>query len=174
MHHVYKMIEGYNRLVDNQHLPYNELDILIILFHDAVYEANRDFNEDESATLAEQYMETAGYGRDDIEYVVRGIIGTESHNESDVVAYNYIYDLDCAYLGTDWDVYSLCTAGIRHEYTFYFERQYWDAGRSRFLCDMLNRGKIFLTPYFQFKYEEKARANMTRELESIHDENKGA
>jgi len=167
LHHVNKMLEGYNRLTMRGVIEYRELDILIILMHDYIYDIGRRDNELQSACVAERWLEDRGYSKTDQKYVFDGICATSTHEATGDDNIDMILDLDCEYLSYEKDQYNLCVAGIRYEYLTHIEERYWTAGRKNFLQSMLDRSSIYLTDYFRETRELNARVNMTRELEGL-------
>lgn len=75
-----------------------------------------------------------------------------------------IRDLDLEGLGAPWEVYLHNSFLIRQEYPNISMDEFCK-GRRKFIKHILSFEKIYSTPYFEH-LEEKARANLKRELES--------
>jgi len=81
-------------------------------------------------------------------------------------------DMDISILGASAEKYNTYAKQIRREYSAYS----WDAyrqGRSKIMTSFLQRNQIFFTNHFHQKYEQQARRNIQRELNSLQngDEN---
>jgi len=77
-------------------------------------------------------------------------------------------DLDISILGAEEDKYNTYAKQIRQEYSSYS----WDAyckGRSKVMTSFLQRERIFFTTHFREKYEQHARRNIQRELNSLQN-----
>lgn len=94
----------------------------------------------------------------------------ELHPRKELIA--LFLDLDISILGSSEEEYNTYAKNIRQEYSSYS----WDAyrkGRTKIMTSFLERDRIFFTDHFREKYEQQARRNIQRELNSLQngDEN---
>ena len=136
---------------------------LAVWFHDAVYDARRGDNEEESAAFADAVLTPAGVLEATRDRVRHLILATKTHSalpgDPDC---RLLLDADLAILGAppaDYDAYA---AAIRREYDWVSEADY-KAGRVRVLSSFLNRDRLFHTDAFS-ALEQPARANLGREI----------
>src|SRR5690606_24928295 len=78
----------------------------------------------------------------------------------------YFLDIDCAILGAPEPEYEGYSCRIRMEYSFIPFSVYAE-GRRRVLLDFLSRDRIYYTDHFYALYEEQARKNISREIETL-------
>ena len=88
------------------------------------------------------------------------------HEPSDNLDTNFFMDADLSILGADKDPYFKYAGQVRKEYK-YFPDFLYNPGRKKVLKEFLKMGNIFKTKYFQDKYEEQAKVNITDELKSL-------
>ncbi len=130
---------------------------LAILFHDAVYDPLAKDNEARSADLARAH----GAG----ERTCALILLTARHGalapgDVDRDAAHFL-DADTAILGAAPAVFDAYDAAIAREYAAVPAAQF-RAGRGRFLADLRDRPRIFLSELFHGRLDAAARANLTR------------
>jgi predicted metal-dependent HD superfamily phosphohydrolase len=75
-------------------------------------------------------------------------------------------DLDLSILGSDEKTYKTYARQIREEYRQYSDKEY-SAGRTKVLRHFVERERLFFTEHFLGKYEQKARANIAAEIDSL-------
>lgn len=129
-------------------------------YHDAIYDAKSNDNEERSADL----MRSALSVSDDIKgEAARLILLTKTHaaaaDDRDGLA---LLDADLAVLGAADDVYDGYAAAIRREYAWVPEEAY-RKGRADVLRRFLGRERIYHTGRMRGR-EAAARANLLREL----------
>lgn len=78
-------------------------------------------------------------------------------------------DIDLAILGAPEHEYDRYTGQIRQEYWFLSDAEYKN-GRKVVMQKFLQRPSIYRTPIFRDLYEQKAQANLARELEFLSSE----
>ena len=131
-------------------------------FHDYIYKATRKDNEAKSAALAKQVL-TPFLPPKQLEAIITIIKSTAQHQPLIDIPEQYSFlDADLAILASDEKVYDIYVAAIRKEYRIYPDFLY-RPGRKKVLEHFLERDQIYYTSIFQV-YEEKARANLKREL----------
>ncbi len=164
---LFKLVEKHQLKFDNPKAVY-----LAIFLHDVVYESGRHYvagaSEKASAVwLREKLQEHIA--PEVLNVAERLILATSSHfafgTSSD---FKKFLDLDLAILGADQASYQKASQAIRQEYGEFTQSEF-NAGRSLFLKNRLERGPVFHTPEFQ-GYERQARANMRAELQELNSE----
>ncbi|WP_405856160.1 hypothetical protein OG361_22490 [Streptomyces sp. NBC_00090] len=144
-----------------------ELVRLAAWFHDAVYRPDRSENEERSALLAEKALTEAGLTEHEVREVARLVRLTISHDppQGDLNG-ETLCDADLAILATGPAAYGAYVAAVREEYAFVPEDAFRE-GRAAVLRHLLGLPRLFRTPYGAAVWEEKARANLERELKEL-------
>ena len=135
-----------------------------IIYHDVIYDAKRNDNEERSAYEAEIAL-TGEYDSDWIQEVKRLIMVTKTHNPAaNDHPGQIITDLDLAGLASH--NYIKHSQQIRQEYEFATDEQ-WYYGRKAFLDNFLGRTTIYHTEIGRNRWGADARENMHLELSYI-------
>ncbi|WP_315720461.1 MULTISPECIES: phosphohydrolase [unclassified Bradyrhizobium] len=136
-----------------------EILTLAIWWHDVVYDPRRSDNEEQSAVLAERHV--APDMRDEVARLIRL---TRTH---DVAAGDrrgaLLVSIDLAILGADQASYDAYADAIRREYAHVPDDAY-RTGRAAVLERFANRPVIYPDADFAAALDQKARANLLREL----------
>lgn len=138
-----------------------------IWWHDAIYDAKASDNEAKSAEMAKRDLRDLGatiHQRDEVARLIRLTAGHEVE-EGDRLG-EILVSIDLAILGAppaDYDAYA---AAVRAEYA-HVPEDLWRAGRARVLQRFLDAPVIFPDPAFAGRFEDQARANLSRELASL-------
>ncbi len=133
-------------------------------FHDAVYQPDRDDNEERSAYVAYDALEQVGASPELMSEVVRLIRLTASHEaDPDDIAGEVLCDADLAILGSPREKYVEYAQSIRQEYIHVPSTEY-QVGRAQVLRSFLDREHIYRTPYAREHWEAAARENMAAEI----------
>jgi predicted metal-dependent HD superfamily phosphohydrolase len=140
--------------------------IFSLFYHDFKYNVLSKQNEEDSAKVAVDVMSSLNVPRAIIENCSLQIKATKSHNLSESSDTNYFVDADLAILGKDWDGYRLYAQQVRKEYSIYPDILY-KPGRKKVLQHFLQMDRIFKTDYFFEKFEDQAKLNLQRELNSL-------
>ncbi|MEJ8841542.1 hypothetical protein WG954_04050 [Lacibacter sp. H375] len=140
--------------------------VLAIFYHDVVYKAHRKDNEEQSALLANTHLQQLNCQAALIDQVNKLILATKSHQLSDDADVNLFTDADLSILGKDWETYHTYCYNVRKEYAIYPDLLY-KPGRKKALQHFLSMQRIFKTEHFHKRYEESAKKNMEREIESL-------
>lgn len=165
-YHNLKHISSLLEWAENYRENIKDFQILsfAIWFHDAIYDARRSDNEEQSANLADAKLKLLKVSEARIEVVRQMILATKTH---DVTALNLdgklFLDLDLSILGADEAVYQAYSRAIRREYDFVPEPFYRD-GRQKILQNFLAGEFIYSTAVCQEKFESPARENIQREI----------
>lgn len=134
-------------------------------FHDAVYEADRTDNEEQSARLAEETLTSAAVHPSVITEVARLVRLTSTHDPSrDDDNGAVLCDADLAVLASDRRRYADYVADVRAEYAA-LDDVTFRLGRAEVLQQLLRLPSLFRTPEGHRRWEVAARANIRRELE---------
>jgi predicted metal-dependent HD superfamily phosphohydrolase len=146
--------------VDHRH----EIE-LALWFHDAVYDAHRSDNEEQSAGWARREVSRLGVAADVIERVDTLILATKHAAMPSSTDAQVIVDADLAILGAPAERFDEYERQVRAEYAwvpgFLFRRK-----RREILHAFLERPSIFSTAYFRAKYEAAARQNLQRSIDA--------
>ena len=137
---------------------------LIIWYHDAIYDATRNDNEEKSAELAVErlkpYLEST-----DVDYIANGIFLTKHQFSSHMLTrdMSIVIDSDLYILSHDW-CYTAYARAVRKEYIYLTDAAYI-AGRKQFLEKMMKKDSFYgiLTTR-----NVKAKKNMQLELDSLN------
>lgn len=135
-------------------------------YHDIIYDIKSSTNEEDSSRIAKERLQSLSYPTEKIDKCISQILATKKHTESENHDTNLFTDADLAILGTDMPLYKIYSQQIREEYIAYPDSIY-RKGRKEVLGRMLQTEHIYKTYYFYRNFEEKARANITKEIEII-------
>lgn len=135
-----------------------------IWFHDAVYGLAPGADERASADLAVEVLSGLGMPRSVTAQVRRLVLVTEHHRPAvgDMPG-AYVSDADMAILAADELRYDESVRGIRLEYSHLDDAEF-NTGRIAVLEGFLAMPVIYHTPLGRDRWEERARANIAREL----------
>lgn len=140
---------------------------LAIWFHDAIYNTRKNDNEEMSARFAVKTLGRFKIPIDTLAVSCEMIIASREHRKNGFSEdINFFLDLDLAILGSEESVYLDYASAIREEYRWAPDPLYYK-GRKKVLERYLERESIYLTTELAQLFEEKARRNMARELESL-------
>jgi predicted metal-dependent HD superfamily phosphohydrolase len=132
--------------------------IFAVFYHDIIYKASSNSNEEDSAKIAMQRLSEIKYPAERIAKCAQLIIATKQHLFS--------VDADLSILGKSADTYQSYAEKIREEYSLYPDFMY-NSGRKKALQHFLQMDNIYKTDYFIHKYEMQARINIENELMAI-------
>ncbi|WP_195162562.1 HD domain-containing protein [Mesorhizobium sp. NBSH29] len=142
-----------------------------IWFHDAIYDSARKDNEEKSAELAARYL-SRRIVPERLHCIVRMIEATNTHQVPDLGPEDrrrdaaMFLDMDLAILGAPPQEFDIYEAAVRKEYAWVSEDD-WRKGRAAFLTNFLARPSVYNTPLFCQIYEDQARKNLIRSLDSL-------
>lgn len=136
--------------------------VFAIAYHDAIYNPRKDDNEEKSAALALERLQSIDVPEHVITKCTHLILATKKHEPSDHET-NLFTDADLAILGSDPSTYDTYVKNVRREYSMYPDILY-KPGRRKVLQHFLNMERIFKTEEFASKFEKQARGNLEREL----------
>lgn len=139
-----------------------EILTVAIWLHDVVYDPTRADNEEQSAVLAERHV--APELRDEVGRLIRL---TRTHDVAPGDRRGaLLVSIDLAILAADDVTYDAYARAIRREYAHVPDEAY-RAGRAAVLERFVSRPVIYPDPGFAAALDEKARANLARELDEL-------
>jgi len=157
--HLKEMIVSFEKYRDQLQNP-NEI-LFSIFYHDFVYSASKKDNELKSAEYALAILsENINLNK---QLVFDAICASQQHQQNEIEDINWLIDFDLKILAKDWDDYKIYFEQIRKEYRIYPDFLY-KPGRAKALKHFLENEFIFQTEEFRNLYEEKARANIEKEI----------
>ena len=130
-------------------------------FHDAVYDGADD-DEERSAQWAERALPDA-YA-DEVARLVRMTV--HHRPADDDVAGSALSDADLGILAAPQERYADYVAGVRTDFAHVSDEDF-RAGRAAVLADLATSPSLFRTARGRELWEERARANLARELEEL-------
>lgn len=143
------------------------LERIAFWFHDAVHTNTTPADEEASAELAGRLM-ARHLSAGELAEVQRLIMLTTNHlPDAHDTPGARLCDADLSGMGSDWDDYVDNMAGLRAEFRHLTDDE-WSIGRSRFLVKFLQRDWLFSTWQARHLWEDRARANMVRELACLN------
>jgi predicted metal-dependent HD superfamily phosphohydrolase len=140
---------------------------LAVWFHDAVYDPRRTDNEDASAALAARVLPTAGVPAHTVAAVTRLVRLTATHDPApDDTDGALLCDADLAVLAGDPGEYAAYAAAVRAEYA-HVPAEAFRLGRAAVLRRLCALPTLYRLPSLRDRWEERARANLAAELQSL-------
>jgi predicted metal-dependent HD superfamily phosphohydrolase len=137
----------------------DDVQVMAIWFHDAIYDPRSKTNEAASAELARTRLVAEGWAPADAQRVHDIVLDTARHVPT-VPGSALVLDLDLMSLAAPWPEFTRNTARIRAEYAHVGDDDF-AAGRASFFAAMLQRESLYHTP-FGARWEELARDNLRR------------
>lgn len=138
---------------------------LALWFHDAIYDAQRDDNEVQSAEWASSFLQQQ-WVSDEVVQRVSALIMVTQHHVAEGKDQQLIVDIDLAILGSKPERFDEYQQQIRQEYEFVPDGVF-NNKRQEVLQAFVQRPRLFLTPYFFDRFEKGARANLARALDQL-------
>lgn len=157
--HLKEMIASFETYRDKLQNP-NEI-LFSIFYHDFIYSASKKDNELKSAEYGLAVLSENSYLNKQL--VFDAICATQQHQQNAIEDINWLIDFDLKTLAKDWEDYKIYFEQIRKEYRIYPDFLY-RPGRAKALKHFLENEFIFQTVEFRSLYEEKARANIEKEI----------
>lgn len=143
-----------------------QLVVLCVAYHDIVYDATSEFNEENSLTLAYKRMNQLGLNEAQLMKCGMMIMATKEHEPSRNMDINYFIDADLAIMGAAEETYHQYARNIRKEFWTFPDFMY-KRGRRNALQHFLNKDFIYSTIHFREQYERQARENIATELKAL-------
>ena len=136
-----------------------------IFYHDIVYDASKNNNEEESAKLCEERLSLLGVSQKLITDTTQLINETKTHESSSKTNALFL-DADLAILGSPKNIYQSYIENIRKEYALYDDATY-NKGRRKALKHFLEKPNLYQSAYFYNKYEKQGQQNIIIEYNSL-------
>lgn len=163
LRHIDHCLDEFEQIRDLTQDP-NSVE-MALWYHDAIYNRKPD-DEERSAQLA-MVVVARLHLPDGIDSRVSGLILATKHRcipqDPDTQT---LIDIDLAILGQIDGVFDEYERNIRKEYDFVTEEAFIK-GRLAILESFNSRSPIYLTPFFQDKYELRAHQNLTRSIKNF-------
>ncbi|HEY9894247.1 MAG TPA: N-methyl-D-aspartate receptor NMDAR2C subunit [Candidatus Sericytochromatia bacterium] len=140
---------------------------LALYFHNVVYDPRASDNEERSAALAVQWLQCGQVSQSLVEAVRQLILATKHQTTPKEEDAALLVDIDLAILGSPDAEFDRYEANIRYEYNWVPEALY-RARRTDILKQFLDRGRLFQTDFFHHQYEQQARYNLRRSIETLN------
>ena len=166
LNHLVHCLEQFDLAKDLINEP-NEVE-MAILFHDVINDPGNRNNEKESA----DYFRAGADGQLDpqlIDHVADMILATTHCTSPSTDDQRFLCDIDLASFGCPWECYLRDSLDIEAE--FNGTKEEFEHGKVAFLQSLLKRPRIFLTDFFNQRYEAQGRENITRMLGMVGQEN---
>jgi predicted metal-dependent HD superfamily phosphohydrolase len=156
-----------NLLEDNKFRVRDE-DVIYfaIWFHDVIYNTWKNNNEEKSADFAYEVLRQTSMSSERIEKVVEYIKATKTHTANGDSDLELFLDFDLSILGSEEGIYDVYSRQIREEFNS-FPNFIYNRGRRKALRGMLEKRYIYHTDEFRKRFEDKARENIQRELNTL-------
>lgn len=161
-YHDWRHVEScLGELAHAQHLCADVRSVEIALwFHDAIYDPQRNDNEQRSADAAADAMRAVEAGDQQIATVRQLILDTQHHGEPSSNDGRIVADIDLAILGQSPEAFAEYERAIRLEYA-HVSGPDFARGRAAVLKRFLDRPSIYWTSHFRDRYEKVARKNLS-------------
>lgn len=161
--HINSMLQKFEGICENNPEIKEGVDYvamrLAIIFHDLI-QGIKNAEEKSAQIMGSLLQSNFSYYKIEPLILATNYFGNKFEFKLDE---GLIRDLDLEGLGASWDVYLHNSFLIRQEYPNISMDEFCK-GRKEFIKHILSFEKIYSTPYFEH-LEEKARANLKRELE---------
>lgn len=167
LEHLFKELKPLQGQIDDW-----ETLFFSLCYHDVVYDVAQNAvlndNEERSAAFAQRHLEQIAYPVEKIEACREQIMATKKHDFSNDNDTNWLTDADLSILGQPWELYDEYRNNIRQEFQVYPAFIY-NAGRRKVLEYFVNLKPLYKTPHFYHLYEERAKENISTELQLLRE-----
>ena len=166
-HSIAHLADCLERLDESQQFAEAPGEVEIALwFHDAIYDPMSSKNELKSAEWAREFLSFAGATEQVCENVYWHIMATvhdAAPPEGDTAL---LIDIDLSILGRDKGVYDQFEENVRKEYRW-VPKPLYRRKRKEILQSFLDREKIYVTEFFNGRYESQARINLQNAVDNL-------
>lgn len=139
---------------------------LALWFHDAIYDTHRSDNEALSAALARDAALGLGVSQDCAQRISDLILCTRHAVEPEGADAEALIDVDLSILGAAPARFDEYERQVRREYAWVPEETFRQR-RAEILGQFLARRHIYSTGLYRERYEPRARANLSRSLQTL-------
>lgn len=143
----------------------NKFSLLLLatIYHDIIYDTHSSINEENSYKELENDFAKLLLGHE-LDELKNLILGTKKHEVyNSCFEHELFLDSDLLILGSEKKEYSMYQTSIREEYSWVDESTY-KKERIKVLESFLDRKNIYYTYQMHNLYEEKARKNLSDEI----------
>ena len=174
-HNFTHINDGLKMMIDlKSHFNVSDNQLVAWLFHDIIYVVGNDKNEYDSAKFFKDfYLKNNNLFNElslDIDTVVGIILDTELHKVERTKESSLILDIDLSCLSGEYDYFIKGRINVLKEYAQIYNHSELLFGTRKFLNDFIN-SRIFITDYFFYNYEDKAKQNMKTFLNELNENN---
>ena len=161
-YHNLEHLEEVLQWVEQVPLPSPEKDrlSLALFYHDVVYDAHREDNEQASADWAVRDLGEPGLK------LVELILDTRHSARPQSDLGRWMVDIDLSVLGASAERFHRYDQGVRHEYAWVPETIF-RSRRKEILRQFLERPRIYFTDFFHQRLDGPARANLQAAVEAL-------
>lgn len=159
--HLRECLQHFAEVRDQAQHP-AEIEVAL-WFHDAIYNPRRDDNELLSAQWAHQSVLQAGLPQEVADRVHALVMATRHDAVPADPDAQLLVDVDLAILGAEPQRFDESDEHIRAEYAHVPDEEF-RVGRARILSSFLARPRLYSTPHFYARLEQRARDNLQRAL----------
>lgn len=145
---------------------YGEI-IMALWFHDAIYDTHKLDNEEQSANLAQHYLEAQLVPQENIQRIYDLILITKHSGATKTTDEALLVDIDLNILGAAPLRFWEYEKQIREEYCFVPEKIF-NGKRVEILQRFLDQQRIYRTDHFFSSHEKQARINLSYAIERIN------
>jgi predicted metal-dependent HD superfamily phosphohydrolase len=135
-------------------------------FHDVIYLPGAPDNEDRSARLAETALAACAAPLNTRRRVAQLVLATRHLTVPNNPDAQLVCDIDLSILGREPAVFDRFERAIRQEYAHIADPEYRHE-RAAVLRGFVRREPLYQTGYFRDRFEQQARANLTRVLTDL-------
>ena len=166
LQHLREVLEGFEQVRVDAQRP-AEI-VLALWFHDAIYDLQRNDNEQRSAQWAKESLLQAGLPEEAAQRLYDLVMATRHDQPPADPDAQLLVDMDLAILGADRARFDESDAQVRREYAHVPEQAYRQ-GRRAVLRRFLDRPRLYSTGRFHSTLESRARENLQRALARLED-----
>lgn len=167
--HLRWVVRHVEALASDRELADHGAVVAAAFFHDVIYDPARPDNEAASARLAGSALTELGWTPERATLVGAMIEDTARHDVADVtVDRAVLFAADLAVLAASPGSYADYARNVRREYAHVDDRD-WVTGRGAVLRSFLARPAIYAPCLALHDWEQRARGNLTAELETLGD-----
>ena len=141
---------------------------LSIWFHDVIYDAKSNDNEEKSAQF---FLKTCGNSVDEkLKSKVYDLIIVTIHKELPLTLdEKFMVDIDLSSFGLPWEKFLRDSQAVREEFRHLSDEEFYSA-QKQFLEALVARKHFCFTKFFRERHEETARENIARYLKKLEDQ----
>lgn len=145
-----------------EEIPEKDSIELALWFHDIIYDTKRTDNEFSSAGLVKHFLNDHPL----VESVFELILATR-HQACTMTEEEYILcDIDLSVLGALPTDYTAYATAVREEFSWVPQSMFAES-RIKVLNSFLQRDFLFYTEYYRSLYEQRAKENISKEIELL-------